>query len=262
MKNNFNKSDDELIALSNFFNFFALIICWISVVLALIYFSATAKIGLTIVFLQVTPFRYLFFDIAPSKLSKRPPSLDRTIPLTIYVSHLTQSFSMPHGKFLASCWGFFLALGRAFFNGYGLLYFDSFTFLYKVKNDKSGLPINQDIKALYNSERIEAIKEELEDKSIKDPELRKYAQELTEMYEHVAVKQQLTQWNFELKRYVKTPTVYFKNAEIGNAVIDDKYALDIDAYNRDHPDHPILLSAKARKLIKQQEQFKDKNKKH
>lgn len=254
MKNHFNKSDDEIIAFSNFFNIFALIICWIAVALAVIYFSATAKFGLTFLFLQVVPFRYFFFDVAPSKLSKRPPSLDRVIPLTIYVSHLSQSFSLPHGKFLASCWGFILAVGRAFINGFGLLYFDTFTFFFKVRNDTSGLPLNQDIKALHNSKRLEDVEEQLKQDAIKDPDIKHYAEELSKSFEQANISRQLSQWDFELKRYVSTPTVFFKNAEIGNAVIDDKYAIDVEAYNRDHPDHPILLPARAQRIILENQQ--------
>lgn len=250
MRKQYNKSDIELLALSNFFNLFALIVCWVAVVLAVIYFAATAKIGLTFVLLLVIPFRYFFFDISPSKLSKRPPSLDRIVPVTIYVSHLSQAFPIPNGNFIASCWGFLLAVGRAFINGFGLLYFDTFTFLYKVRNDVNGIPLNQDIKALHSSDRLEAIKAQIDEGKIKDPDQLNYAKELAKSIEQVQVTTELTEWDFEIKRYVSTPNMYFKNAEIGNIMIDDKYALDIEAYNRDHPDKPIILTKKAQERLK------------
>lgn len=255
MKNEFNKSDTELLALSSFFNTFALIMCWIAILLALIYYAATQKLGLTFVLLLVVPFRYFFFDINPDKLSKRPPSLDRIIPVTIYVSHLSQAFPIPNGNILATGWGFLLAVGRAFINGFGLLYFDSFTFFYKVRNDNNGIPLNQDIKALHSSDRLKGIEKQIKENMIKDPDKLRYAKDLTESVKQMEVANKLTEWDFEIKRYVNTPSMYFKNAEISNSLIDDKYSLDIDAYNKAHPNKPIILSSKAQKHFENLKKF-------
>lgn len=227
----------EIITVSNIVG---LLLSWISIITGLIYFAVTLKVIQSILIAGFAPFRYFFFDIKPSKIQKRPASLDRSVAITIYIKYLSISYPIPNGNFLASLLGFFLAVGRAYINGYGLLWFDTFTFLYKV-HDNVNTSIETSITGLEDNDRLKKMEENATDKA----ELEKL-KKLEQGWLNVRAREVNERWEFPIKRYVYTPNLYFENLEIGTRKIDDKYQLDIIAYNKAHPNAPIDFKAKVK----------------
>lgn len=191
--------------------------CWLAVVLDISYFARSNNLGLTILFSLYTPLRYFLFDITREKMQKRPSSLDRIIPLTIFVRYLKLKFPIPQGNFLASLVGLFLACCRAMVNGYALLLFDTFTFFYQIKNDSFGNSldckdtIKEGFEFVENDRKIDL--SDMDEKTIAHL---KISWEQTRNYDYLNI------WDFPIQRYLNHPTFYFKNNEVGNTVIDRK----------------------------------------
>lgn len=234
-KDNRLTSDDGVYGLLKILNKLALVACWIAIVLDITYCISTNNIFKSLIFAFFTPIRYFLFDIDASKIIKRPPSLDRNIPLYIFLRYWNSSFPIPQGNILSDIAGFFLASCRIFINGYGLLYFDTFTFLYKVKNDENGIPLDQDIRILHDNAKIQNIEAEATtaQSGIEAEHLNKIAEE----WKKVAISNDLDIWNFPLKRYMgKSKFIYFQNNEIGHFWIDDRYLIDQEKFLKDHPE--------------------------
>ncbi|MDE7056131.1 hypothetical protein [uncultured Lactobacillus sp.] len=222
------QKDSSLDILFRVFNRGAIVFCWISILLDIFFVILTNKIVLGVAFSFITPARYFLFDIENSKLLKRPPSLDRSIPLDIFISYWNKSFPIPQGDFFADVVGIVLAACRAFINGYALLYFDTFTFFFKVKNDQFGNP-------------LQIVKEVVikDDKS----ELKDYIKEQNEFVNETIINLErhnrfsdIDIWTFEIKRYINEPeTSFFKAQEVNTYLYDDFYELDWPAYLKAHP---------------------------
>ncbi|MBC6356691.1 hypothetical protein ERK19_04915 [Lactobacillus helsingborgensis] len=191
--------------------------CWLSIVLDISYFARSNNLDLTILFSLYTPLRYFLFDITHEKMQKRPPSLDRIIPLTIFVRYLKLKFPIPQGNFLASLVGLFLACSRAIVNGYALLLFDTFTFFYQIKNDSFGNSldckdtIKERFKFVENGRKVDL--SDIDENTIAHL---KISLEQTRNYDYLNI------WDFPIQRYLNHLTFYFENNEVGNAVIDRK----------------------------------------
>ncbi len=225
-KRKLNVPDTDLDGFLAILNIVALLSCWGAVILDILFFMITSRTITFILLSFLTPLRYFFFDIAPSKLAKRPPELDRIIPLTILVNYWNKKFPIPQGNFLADMVGILLASLRAWVNGYGLLFFDSFTFLYKKRNDKNGIPLNGKINKLSDSKRLN----NLYDKNEKNMD-----KEVSFLIEN-RIAENIDIWNFPLRRYLSTQKEdsYFKANELGAKLIDDRYILDNQKYTQDH----------------------------
>lgn len=217
-----NSKDSELTSLIRGVNRLLCLICWIEVGLSCLYFVRTDNWRVTALMLQFTPIRYFFFDIAPEKAQKRPPSLDRSIPLAIFVRYLSRRFPIPQGGFLADIFGLFLASCRASVNGYALLWFDTFTFFFKDKT-VDGLPTDGDgnIKFLHDNDRLKAIQDKLE--SSDDEESTKRLNATYEEWKKTRIASELDQWDFPIRRYLNPTDDYFKINEIGSRLMDDTY---------------------------------------
>lgn len=218
------QEDSKFDNLLEWLNRIALLSCWLAVIGDIIFLAITGQTGLALIFAMYTPFRYFFFDIAPSKLQRRPPSFDRTIALTIFVQYLGKRYPIPQGGILATITGFFLACGRAMVNGYALMFFDSFTFLYQVKNDKNGVPLDNNIAVLHNNEALSKLEKDINDSESETEKER--LKKLQYEWQQTAVTNSLDVWDFPVRRYLKKPTYYFKNNEVGSLAIDDKYILE------------------------------------
>lgn len=225
----------------------ALLSCWISVVVDVYYFTKYANFGIALLIGMYTPTRYFLFDIAPSKLERRPPSLDRAIPLTIFVRYLRIRFPIPQGNILATICGFFLACGRAMVNGYSLLFFDTFTFLFSIRNTKEGIPLDQNIGVLHDNKALKDIEDQIEstNSEVKEDRLKKLQYE----WKQTAITNSLNVWDFPLRRYLEKPTYYFKNKEIGNKVIDNEYILEDKNTDANKQSNVDKIDATADKII-------------
>lgn len=234
--------DPELLRITKKIFHILLIVCWSSLALGVLYFGFTGKLVTTFLLLSITPVRYILYDVSSDKLTKRPPAFDRSIPLNIFIRFYNRVFPVPNGDFFATVFGLLLALGRAFIDGYGLLIFETFSSFYKVKNDEMGVPLDSNIVILHDSKRLERLKQRIRDSQ--DPIEAQKIKKIYEGWEDVNVTNDLTQWDFPLRRYLYKPSYYFKNKEVNSSVMDDQYALDLKAYNKAHPDQAIMLPEK------------------
>lgn len=223
MASRLNSPDTGVFKVKEILNFLGLASCWAAVIADIIYFALSSNFLGFVVGAMYTPLRYFLFDMSPNKLQKRPASLDRSIPLTIFVHYLTVVFPMPHGNFLATLAGFFLACGRAAVNGYGLLFFDTFSWFYSVKNDANGIPLDDVITADEDEEDSEEEDEEASEQNsqvVEDGEIKLTGNSVSQNQPSVAdwqarqIMHQLTQWDFPLRRYKAKPNYYFDNNEV------------------------------------------------
>lgn len=228
-----NEKDSESFSGSRLFNISALILCWIATLGGILYFAITSKPLPAIAILGFVPFRYFFFDLSSDRLTKRPPELDRAIPLQILLHYLSIRFPIPQGKFLADVAGVFLAVGRAFINGFGLLYFDTFAFAFKIRNDTNGTPLDEDIAILHDNEKLQRLAEEAQ-KTDSETRAAEYSK-LKNDWEQTEITNELNQWNFPIRRYLNPTNPYFRIREIGNIPLDDQYSLDRKAFLKAHP---------------------------
>ena len=91
--------------------------------------------------------------------------------------------------------------------------FDSFTFLFQIKNDKKGIPLDQDINILNDNERLQAILNEakVQNDDIEKKKLEKMHQDWID----IGNQRSLSAWDFPIQRYVDHSNYYFINKEIG-----------------------------------------------
>lgn len=221
-----NHEDAQTSVIMRWLNRGVLTFCWFAVASDITFYAVTANAGWALIFSMLTPIRYFFFDVSPEKIQRRPPSLDRLIPLTIFVRYLRKKFPIPQGNILASIAGFFLASGRAFINGYALLFFDTFTFAFQIQNTKKGVPLAKDITVLYDNDKLQQIEEEANNTNSEEKAER--LKKIKNAWEQSRITNELTIWDFPLRRYLFKPTYYFKNKEVGNLAIDNKYILEED----------------------------------
>lgn len=216
-----NSPDSGFLRIKDLMNLLGLISCWIAVIADIIYFAISNNVLGFIIGSMWTPCRYFFFDMSPSKLQRRPASLDRSIPLTIFVNYLSIAFPIPNGDFLADIAGFLLACVRAAINGYALLIFDTFSWLYTVKNDVNGIPLNDgiDVDAEDEDEEDEDNGENEEEIIVIGNTVVSQAEVNPHVEESYAkqIMRRLDEWNFPLRRYKAKPNYYFENNEIGAA---------------------------------------------
>lgn len=229
-KRRINVKDTSLERLARKLNLIALISCWVAIILDMIYFMVTDNTLKAILFGMYTPIRYFFFDITPEKEKRRPPSLDRTIPLTLFVRYLSRKFPIVWGSLMADLWGFFLAVGRATINGYALLWFDTFSFAYRIRRDKNGIPLTDDITILHDNDRLEALKHKIDHANSDEDSLR--YEKLYDEIQKVRQTDELDQWNFPLRRYIQTSDEFIELKEVGAEVYDDKNQIDQKAYQK------------------------------
>lgn len=234
-----NSKEDGNFSGSRLFNVIALGICWLSVITGIFWFIVTSNPVPMIIILGIPPFRYFFFDLTPDKLSRRPPELDRTI---ILVHYWTIRFPIPQGGFLADVAGIFLAICRCYINGYGLLYFDTFAFLFRIRNDKRGIPLDQDITVLHDNEKLNQIAQNA--KTATSEEKAEEYEELKKGWEQSEISSELNKWNFPIRRYLKASNSYFKIREVNILPIDDEYALDSKKFLKAHPDQKDYFDKK------------------
>lgn len=230
MRSRINVRDTALLRIAKWMNRAALVTSWSTIVIAVLVYLKTNSVWQTLFWLMFTPVRYFFFDTAPQKEQQRPLSLDRSIPLTVFVRYLSRRFPIPQGNLMADIWGFFLAVGRAFINGYGLLYFDTFTFAFAIRRTSDGVPLQEDIKVLHSSERLAELQKQA-DAAMDDT----HGEELQRLYkEWVKTRDasQLNEWNFPLRRYIQPGDDRAKLNEVGASAIDDKYQLNLLAYDK------------------------------
>lgn len=229
-KRRINVKDTYLERLARKLNLIALISCWVAISLDIVYFMVTDNTLKAILFGMYTPIRYFFFDITPEKERKRPPSLDRTIPLTLFVRYLSRKFPILWGSLMADLWGFFLAVGRATVNGYALLWFDTFSFAYQIRRDKNGVPLTDDITILHDNERLEALKHKIEH-AYSDEDSQQFENMYNEI-QQVRQTDELDQWNFPIRRYIQTSDEFIELKEVGAEVYDDKDQIDQKEYQK------------------------------
>lgn len=229
-KRRINVKDTYLERLARKLNLIALISCWVAISLDIVYFMVTDNTLKAILFGMYTPIRYFFFDITPEKERKRPPSLDRTIPLTLFVRYLSRKFPILWGSLMADLWGFFLAVGRATVNGYALLWFDTFSFAYQIRRDKNGVPLTDDITILHDNERLEALKYKIEH-AYSDEDSQRFENMYNEI-QQVRQTDELDQWNFPIRRYIQTSDEFIELKEVGAEVYDDKDQIDQKEYQK------------------------------
>lgn len=229
-KRRINVKDTYLERLARKLNLIALISCWVAISLDIVYFMVTDNTLKAILFGMYTPIRYFFFDITPEKERRCPPSLDRTIPLTLFVRYLSRKFPILWGSLMADLWGFFLAVGRATVNGYALLWFDTFSFAYQIRRDKNGVPLTDDITILHDNERLEALKYKIEH-AYSDEDSQQFENMYNEI-QQVRQTDELDQWNFPIRRYIQTSDEFIELKEVGAEVYDDKDQIDQKEYQK------------------------------
>ena len=229
-KRRINVKDTYLERLARKLNLIALISCWVAISLDIVYFMVTDNTLKAILFGMYTPIRYFFFDITPEKERRRPPSLDRTIPLTLFVRYLSRKFPILWGSLMADLWGFFLAVGRATVNGYALLWFDTFSFAYQIRRDKNGVPLTDDITILHDNDRLEALKHKIEH-AYSDEDSQQFENMYNEI-QQVRQTDELDQWNFPIRRYIQTSDEFIELKEVGAEVYDDKDQIDQKEYQK------------------------------
>ena len=227
-----SRRDSSLDHLVKLVNQIAVLACWASVIFSIFYIIVTNNLVIGIVLAFITPVRYFLFDIENSKLTKRPPSLDRSIPLTIFVNYWNKTFPIPQGNIIADLVGFLLASLRAFFNGFGLLYFDTFTFFFK---ERESILLDEDEVFLHSNKKLEELRLELDEASSEEDKAR--LEEALSNWRKSKYSSDLDVWNFPIKRYMTTPKdAYFKAQEIGANLLDDRFMLDLNKYLEAHPE--------------------------
>lgn len=203
-----------------------LVVCWIAVICDISYYVITSNLLMALIFSMFTPLRYFLFDIAPSKLQKRPAELDRSIPLNIFVTYLARKFPIPQGSIIATITGFFIACARMWINGYALLIFDTFTFFFKTVNDRNGIPLHKGNRALQDNEALLSLEKSIR-KNNSDSE-EESLQKAKAEWQKSASRVDLNEWDFPLRRYLSWPSYYFENNEIGVSMIDKSYEEETD----------------------------------
>lgn len=223
-----NERDDSLLRFAKLLNRIALISCWGAVFGDFAYLMVTENLTYFLLMSLYTPIRYFLFDIAPQKDQKRPTSLDRSIPLAIFVRYLSVKFPIAQGNLMADLWGFLLALCRAYINGYALLWFDTFTFAYAVRDDAKRVPLKKDIRLLHEEERLEQADQKAD--ALEDARKAQEIHDLTKAWRETQQAQELSQWSFPLRRYLKPGDDFYALREVGAELLDDKNQLDQKAY--------------------------------
>lgn len=223
-----NQHNDDLLRLAKWINRIALVSCWFVVFFAIAFFLITGNLGLTLLFLSYTPIRYFLFDTAPQKEQKRPPSLDRSIPLTIFVRYLSIEFPISQGNLMADLWGFLVAVCRATINGYALLWFDTFTFAYAIRDQAGRAPIKEDINLIHERDRLDQLDQKAD--QVTDKDIAKQLRQISKAWKQTAQAQELGQWSFPLRRYLTAGDDFMALKEVGAELIDDKNQLDQKAY--------------------------------
>lgn len=211
-----NEKNSDVANFINMVNTIICISCWIEIGLVVMYFATTLNWRISLLLLQYTPIRYFFFDIAPQKIQKRPPSLDRSIPLTIFVRYLSKRFPVPQGNILADIFGLFLAMARASVNGYALLWFDTFTFFF------SDHEASEDVLEAKSDDRIKILMEAFGNNSEDNDQNLK---SIEEEWRKTRLATELDQWNFPIRRYLSHRDDRFKAQEF-------KEVLEKEANNR------------------------------
>ena len=201
-----------------------LVICWAAVMGDLSYFVMTSNFLMALVYSMFTPLRYFLFDIAPSKLQKRPAELDRSIPLNIFVTYLAKKFPIPQGNTIATITGFFIASARMWINGYALLVFDTFTLFFKTVNDKNGIPLQNNNRVLQDNEELLNLEDSIKQNNSESE--KESLQNAKAEWQKSASS--INEWDFPLRRYLNCPSYYFENNEIGVSVIDKSYEEEED----------------------------------
>lgn len=222
--------DSKLTVVFRWLNRIAALSCWIALILNIVFIMKTGNFGLGIVFGMYTPIRYFLFDIAPEKIQRRPPSLDRSIPLTIFVRYLRIVFPIPQGNVLATIVGFILASARAAINGYALLFFDTFTFFFEIRDNKGkgGFSSNdgsEEDTILHSNKAFDRLEKEINE-SDEGSNREERLEKLKEEWYKSRIANNLNIWDFPIRRYLNKPTYYFENKEVGNNAIDAKYILE------------------------------------
>ena len=227
-----SRRDSSLDHLVKLVNQIAVLACWASVAFAIFYIIVSNNLVIGILLAFITPVRYFLFDVENSKITKRPPSLDRTIPLTIFVNYWNKSFPVPQGNIMADIAGFFLASIRAFINGYGLLYFDTFTFFFKDHND---VLLEDDEVFLHSNSKLEELRKEI-DAATGERDKQRLEAALSN-WRKSKYSSDLDAWNFPIRRYMTEPTdSYFKAQEMGANLLDDRFMLDLRKFIEAHPE--------------------------
>lgn len=224
--------DSKLTVVFRWLNRIAALSCWVALILDIVFIMKTGNFGLGIVFGMYTPIRYFLFDIAPEKNQRRPPSLDRSIPLTIFVRYLRIVFPIPQGNMLATIAGFILACGRAAINGYALLFFDTFTFFFEVRDKRENLSDSTEDTVLHSNKAFKKIEKEINESDEGNREER--LEKIKEEWYQSRITNSLNIWDFPIRRYLNKPTYYFENKEVGNHAIDAKYILEDDSSEKEN----------------------------
>lgn len=129
---------------------------------------------------------------------------------------------------MADIQGFIIAVFRANINGYALLWMDTFSFAYKIRRTEDGIPLEDDIKMLYENDRIERLRKKAENEE--DPEKAAEYRKSYEAWKQTQLATELDKWNFPLRRYVQAGDPFMSLKEIGAQPLDDYYQLDQKAY--------------------------------
>lgn len=198
-----------------------LVVCWIAVICDISYYAITSNLLMALIYSMFTPLRYFLFDIAPSKLQKRPAELDRSVPLNIFVTYLAKKFPIPQGNTIATIIGLFIASARMWINGYALLIFDTFTFFFKTVNDKNGIPLHNGNRVLQDNEDLLNLEKLIMKNNSESEE--ESLQKAKSEWQKSASRIDLDEWDFPLRRYLSWPSYYFENNEIGVSMINKSY---------------------------------------
>lgn len=212
------QKDETLVRLADWLNKMALLSCWAALFLDIAYFAVTGHALRTILFALYTPLRYFFFDISPKKELRRPPSLDRAIPLAIFINYLNKRFPIPQGGIIATLYGLALAAGRASINGYALLWFDTFYFLYEVRKDAIG-QIGSNELSLKKNDQLENLRYQLLRANDEDEE--EAIKKSLNNWKQTQLASQLDVWNFPIRRYLNATNDYVKLKEVGTKYFED-----------------------------------------
>lgn len=228
MVNRLNEKNDKLLQYAKVLNRIALFSCWVAVFLDIAFFMITGRQWTSLLFAMYTPLRYFLFDIAPQKEQKRPASLDRSIPLSIFVRYLSKELPVLNGSLMADLWGLFLAICRATINGYALLWFDTFTFAYAIRDDSDNIPVDKDINLIREDDRLNDIDDRAD--KLSDEQKAQQMKSLTQAWRQTRQAQELGQWSFPLRRYLKPGDDFMALKEVNAELLDDKNQLDWKAY--------------------------------
>lgn len=160
----------------------------------------------------------------------REISLDRSIPLTIFIRYLGKTLPAWQENLMADIQGqgFIIAVFRANINGYALLRMDTFSFAYKIRRTENGSSLEDDIKMLYENDRIERLRKKAENEE--NPEKTSDYQKSYEAWKQTRLATELDKWNFPLRRYVQAGDPFMSLKEIDAQPLDDYCQLDQKAY--------------------------------